>query len=160
MSNWETELAELLRELSGTQTELLAVITQKRQYMAVPDADGMSQLEDRERQLGDRLQACHERRGELLRKASDEGLPSESLSRLAAAMPQEARDRLGSQVQESKVRSRLLQHQSLTNWVLAQRTLLHLSQLLEIIASGGRLKPTYGRGDSIHARGALVDREA
>ncbi|MCU0373434.1 MAG: hypothetical protein MUE56_09370, partial [Ignavibacteria bacterium] len=29
---------------------------------------------------------------------------------------------------------RLLQHQSLTNWVLAQRSMLHLSQLLEIIA--------------------------
>jgi hypothetical protein len=29
--------------------------------------------------------------------------------------------------------------------VIAQRTLIHLSQLLEIIATGGRLQPTYGR---------------
>lgn len=160
MSNWETDLADLLRELSGTQSELLAVIAQRRQNMAAPDVDGISQLEDRERQLGNRLQACHERRGELLRKASEQGLPSESIKKLAAALPPPSRDKLVRQVQESSARSRLLQHQSLTNWVLAQRTLLHLSQLLEIVASGGRLKPTYGRGDPIHARGALVDREA
>ena len=47
---------------------------------------------------------------------------------------------------EAAERSRLLQHQSLTNWVLVQRSLLHLSQLIEIIATGGRPKPTYGNG--------------
>lgn len=160
MSNWEIDLADLLRELSSTQTELLAVITQKRQFMAVTNVEGMSQLEDRERRICDRLQACHDRRGELLQKAASEGLPSESIGQLAAAMPKGARDKLGKQVKESTARTRVLQHHSLTNWVLAQRTLLHLSQLLEIIASGGRIKPTYGKGDSIHARGALVDREA
>jgi hypothetical protein len=55
---------------------------------------------------------------------------------------------------------RLLQHQSLTNWVLAQRAVLHVSQLLEIIATGGRLQPTYGDGDTLHNRGSLVDQEA
>jgi hypothetical protein len=55
---------------------------------------------------------------------------------------------------------RLLQHHSLTNWVLAQRSLLHITQLLEIVATGGRLQPTYGKGASSHARGALVDQEA
>jgi hypothetical protein len=55
---------------------------------------------------------------------------------------------------------RLLQHQSLANWVLAQRVMLHLSQLLEIFATGGRLQPTYGRGEMPTSSGALVDREA
>ena len=48
---------------------------------------------------------------------------------------------------------RLLQHHSLTNWVLVQRTLIHLSQVLEIIATGGRLKPTYGKDDSADSGG-------
>lgn len=160
MTTLETDLAELLHELSGSQAELLAVLAEKRAFMAATDVQGMAQLENRERELGDRLQACHERRGELLRRASEQGLPSESISQLAGSLPKNARDKLGRQVKESMARSRLLQHESLTNWVLAQRTLLHLSQLLEIIASGGRLKPTYGRGDSIHTRGALVDRNA
>jgi hypothetical protein len=39
---------------------------------------------------------------------------------------------------------RVLQHHSLANWVLAQRRLLHVAQSLEIIATGGRMRPTYG----------------
>jgi len=51
----------------------------------------------------------------------------------------------------------LLQHHSLVNWVVIQRTLLHLSQMLEIIATGGRLQPTYGKGESSTASGTLMD---
>ena len=49
-------------------------------------------------------------------------------------------------IREAANRSQFLQHQSLTNWVVVQRSLLHLSQLIEIIATGGRPKPTYGKG--------------
>ncbi len=41
--------------------------------------------------------------------------------------------------------------------VAAQRTVLHLSQLLEIIATGGRAQPTYGKGRSADCGGALLD---
>jgi hypothetical protein len=44
--------------------------------------------------------------------------------------------------------------------VLAQRTLIHLSQMLEIIATGGQMQPTYGKKESVGASGALVDQEA
>jgi hypothetical protein len=157
---WESDLAGLLSELSSTQTELLAMLDEKRERMAATDVPGMTALESREEQLCARLEACHARRGELLRRAEEEGLPSESIERLASSLPKGRREPLVRQVKESSARVRLLQHQSLTNWVLAQRTLLHLSQLLEIIASGGRIRPTYGKGESLHARGALVDREA
>jgi hypothetical protein len=52
----------------------------------------------------------------------------------------------------------MLQHQSLANWVLVQRTLLHLSQLIEIVATGGEKPPTYQRSGPVAASGALVDR--
>ena len=63
-------------------------------------------------------------------------------------------------MKEATARMRLLQHQSLANWVLAQRSLLHVSQLIEIIATGGRMQPTYGDKESVHARGSLVNQEA
>ncbi len=46
---------------------------------------------------------------------------------------------------------------TITNWVVAQRTLIHLSQLLEIIATGGRMKPTYGKEEAEHTTGGLVN---
>ena len=68
--------------------------------------------------------------------------------------------KLGQQVKQSAARMRLLQHHSLANWVLAQRSLLHVSQLLEIVATGGRLQPTYGDTESVHAGGGLVNQHA
>ena len=41
---------------------------------------------------------------------------------------------------------------------LVQRALIHLSQMLEIIATGGQMQPTYEKKDSVEASGALVDR--
>lgn len=158
--DWEDDLGDLLRELSDVQDQLLDVLARKRCCMAAGDLDGMQQLQSHEQELGARLQTCHERRGELLAQTTRQGLPGESLTMLATALPDDRRERVGRQLRETSSRTRLLQHNSLTNWVLAQRSLLHLSQMLEIIATGGRPQPTYGKSPSVHSRGALVDREA
>ena len=162
--NWDAELADLLDELSNVQSELLDVLQAKRDCMASnaePQeiAQQMSDLQPQAQQLCDRLQACHERREKLLAAAGEQGLPSESLSQLAGSLRDPSRRQVTRRVDQATSRMRLLQHHSLTNWVLAQRSLLHLSQLLEIIATGGQLQPTYSRDDSSASPGALVDRE-
>ena len=158
--NWEAELASLLAELSSVQEELLTVLVAKKESLASADLATLPDLQTREQALGERLQACHHRREELLAAAKEQNLPGESLGRLAATLPGRQREKLGKQVKESQARMRLLQNQSITNWVLAQRSLLHVSQLLEIIATGGRLQPTYGEGETVHSVGSLVNQEA
>ncbi len=158
--NWEHELGVLLEELSSVQDELLAVLVAKKDCLAAADIEGLPDLQLRELALGERLQACHQRRGDILAAAREQDLPGDSLGQLAATLPARQRDKLGKQVKESEGRMRLLQNQSITNWVLAQRSLLHVSQLLEIIATGGRLQPTYGDGEMAHSVGGLVNQEA
>ena len=158
--NWEQDLATLLEELSSVQDELLSVLVAKKDCLAAAAIEGLPDLQLRELALGERLQACHQQRGELLAAAKEQNLPGDSLGRLAATLPARQRDKLGKQVKESEGRMRLLQNQSITNWVLAQRSLLHVSQLLEIIATGGRLQPTYGEGETVHTVGSLVNQEA
>ena len=159
-TSFETEIASLLSELSSVQDELLDVLESKRDLMAASDVDGIAQLQPREEQLLARLDVCHKQRAELLQSAEDQGLSCDSLGQLVSKLPLEDRPTLAEQVDAASSRMRLLQHQSITNWVLAQRTLLHLSQLLEIIATGGQLRPTYGTGNSPAPSGALVDQEA
>jgi flagellar biosynthesis/type III secretory pathway chaperone len=154
---WETELAEFLAELSAAQDELLAVLNRKLGLLKVADAAGLEQLAPSEQALADRLQSCYQRRLDLLDRAKQRGLPGDSLRALSGAIPGERRKQIQAQVDQAAGKSRLLQHQSLTNWVVVQRTLLHLSQLLEIIATGGRLRPTYGTGASVATGGALLD---
>lgn len=158
--DWEAALRELLLELSEVQTELLAVVLEKRQVMLTHDAAGMIALEPREAELGRRLQGCHDRRRELLERATREGLPGDSMQHLAAVVAPRDRRRWKAEVQEAADSLRLLQHECLTNFVLAQRTWLHLAQMLEIIATGGRMKPTYGKGESALARGSLINEAA
>jgi hypothetical protein len=158
--NWETDIGSLLEDLADVQGALLSTLTDKRQLLASGDHEKLSAMAPREQELLDRLQACHERRQELLSRAQAEGLPSDSIGSLSGKLPPDGRGRVQASIRDAAQRSRLLQHHSLTNWVLVQRSLLHLSQLIGIIATGGRPEPTYGNGADRQASGALVDRAA
>ena len=158
-AQWDTELASLLEDLSAVQQELLDVLEQKRDRMAEGDLAGMAELQPQEEALGRRLEECHQRRTALLQRSQADGLPADNLGRLATMAPAGSRERINKQAKDVSARMRLLQHQSLVNWVVAQRSLLHLSQMLEIIATGGRFVPTYGNNESHQSRGSLVDEE-
>jgi flagellar biosynthesis/type III secretory pathway chaperone len=158
--DFEAEISALLDELSSVQTELLDVLQHKRHALATADLPRLNELQPREESLAERLAQCQQRRGELLAAAAEEGLPSDNVAKLATRVGRGKPGALGQRVKETSSRLRLLQHQSLANWVLAQRSLLHVSQLLEIIATGGRMQPTYGDKESVHARGSLVNQEA
>ena len=155
---WESEIGGLLTELADVQGALLGVLDEKRRMLAAGDHEALTAMAGREQQLLDRLQACHEQRQQLLARAGAEGLPADSIRSLSDHLPTESRGRVQAVIRDAADRSRLLQHQSLTNWVLVQRSLLHLSQMIEIIATGGRPRPTYGKGSDRAPSGALVDR--
>jgi len=157
---WETEIAALLSELADVQSALLVLLSEKRQMLATSDHEGLAAMTSREQQLLERLQACQKQRLQLLTRASEQGIQADSIGTLSQHLPSQSRNRLQASIRETSVRARLLQHQSLTNWVLVQRTLLHLSQMMEIIATGGRLRPTYGNGPDRAPGGALMDQAA
>jgi len=159
-TSWESELARLLAELLALQDDLLAILSRKRALLLAADAVGLSAVALEEQALIDRLQQWVGSREQLLARAGQEGLPRASLRALTEALPRSQRDPLNERMQVVRSRARLLIHQALTNWVVVQRTLIHLSQMLEIIATGGRLQPTYGGGGPDQASGALVDRAA
>jgi flagellar biosynthesis/type III secretory pathway chaperone len=157
---WESELAGFLTKLSAVQDQSLEILTEKRQMLVSSDLNGLAEIARREQELVERLQECLDHRQRLLARAAEEGLPSESIRSLAAALPGQERGQLTARIHEATGRARLLRHHGLTNWVLAQRTLIHLSQLLEIIATGGQMQPTYEKGKCPQVSGALVDRAA
>ena len=157
MNAWESELASFMNDLSSVQNETLEVLALKRKCLANVDTEGLATLAGREEELMNRLQQCLQRRTEMLEKADQQGMPASSIGALAKSLPSGRKGELGEQVKQANGRTRLLRHQSLTNWVLVQRTLLHLSQMLEIIATGGQKKPTYSKDQTSQGGGALVD---
>lgn len=154
-ADWERLVSELLEELSAVQTDLLAMLAKKRELLIATDREGLAALEAEEAQLTERLAECQQRREALLAEADDAGKPKANLRQLAASLP--GGKKLRPALRSAQQRSRLLQHQSLANWVLVQRTLLHLSQMVEIVATGGQKAPTYEKTGRPAAGGSLLD---
>ena len=159
-SSLESEVASLLSDLMAGQDDMLHILDKKRTLLAAVDHEGLAVLGAEEQRLLGVLQDCLKRREQLLGRAATDGLPSASLQALTDGLPSPQRGPLSRQIAAAGSRARLLQHQSLVNWVIIQRTLIHLSQLLEIIATGGRFQPTYGEGKPACAGGSLVNQEA
>ena len=156
----EAEMAALLSDLLAGQGELMAVLNRKRNLLAAMDHEGLAGIADEEQRLLNVLQDCLARRQTLLSRAAAAGLPSGSIQALTQAMPSPTREPLSRQVAAASSRARLLHTQNLTNWIVIQRTLIHLSQLLEIIATGGRPQPTYGAVGLSQPHGTLLNQEA
>jgi hypothetical protein len=159
-NTWENEVAQLLSELLAVQDDLFANLAKKRELLITNDFAGLTAIVPEEEQLIVRLQQCVKQRESLLSRAGQDGLPTGSIKALTGALPSDRRGALSDQLTLAGSRCRLLQHHSFTNWLVVQRNLIHLSQMLEIIATGGRLQPTYGDGEPVNASGALVDRAA
>lgn len=154
------QLAELLNDLLGIQGRFLDLLGRKRQMLLSNDVEGMTALGPQEEELSAELQSCVRRREELLAQARREGVAADNLQALARRLPEDRRAAVEPHLRQAVAQSKLLRHESLVNWVVVQRTLLHLAQLLEIIATGGRLQPTYGREEPVASTGGLVDRAA
>jgi hypothetical protein len=159
-TDWEHEISGLLSELAETQGELLEILSYKQQQLA-GKSEFSPQDADREIKLLERLHDCHTRRTGLLETAKAEGKPAASLRTLADSLPEPQLDApFRKRFRKAEQQSKLIQHRCLTQWLVAQRTLIHLSQMLEILATGGRNQPTYGKGPISTKTGGLMDHNA
>ena len=154
----ENDILQFLCELSVVQEHTLSVLCRKQELLVKPNHDTLAAMAVEEREVLAQLQSCLVRRKEILAVARQQGHNVESIQSLCErVLP--AHSRL---VEEATRRSRLIQWQSLTNRVMIQKSLIHLSQMLDIIASRGQGKPTYHRqGEKeIGSSGGFVDRVA
>lgn len=154
---WTDELAAYLTDLSAVQGELLSALGEKRAALLNADQARLEAVNGLESRLAERLSDCHERRLAMLARAEAEGAPHDSIRVLASSRGSAGRWHIVREIDAAERQTRLLQQECLTNWVLVQRTMLHLGQMLEIIATGGRQRPTYGKEDCAQGHGVLVD---
>lgn len=157
-TDWEQELATFLTELVAVQGRVLDFLRRKRTCLANADAEGLAALVPEGEMIQRELQSCLEKRSKLLEKAEKAGVPADSIRSLAAITG--CSGKLSRRISEANHNMRLLQIHTITNWMLSQRALIHLSRLIEIIATGGQPAPTYQEkgGPTCEApQGTLLD---
>ena len=86
-TNWESEILDLLNELTAAQDEMLSLLSRKRQVMAEGQSPEAIAVQPEEAELCDRLLACHSRRHALLEQAASDGLPHDSIQDLVQSLP-------------------------------------------------------------------------
>ncbi|MCA9262090.1 MAG: flagellar export chaperone FlgN [Planctomycetales bacterium] len=156
-ASWESELASLLESLSTAQDGLLSLLAKKREHIVRGDHQSLAGLAAEEQRLSAELEACHQRRQQLLTEAESAGIACKSLHDVGAALPRAAASTARAAIESSRQKAELIRHECFAQWVAVQRSVLHLSQLLEIIATRGRGAPTYGNSESAGTSGALMD---
>jgi hypothetical protein len=130
----EQELARLLNDLAAIQHDLLAMLAESRNVAPVGGWSALSSFDSEERNLCDRLQACHPRYEQLLQAAAEQGLTADALERLASPRQAGRNDHLRPSVAAAAF-ERLLRNPSLADWPLAQRSLLQAWRVLETLAA-------------------------
>ena len=158
----EHDILQFLSELSAVQEQTLSVLNRKQKLLVKPNHDALAEIAVEEQEVLIRLRECLDRREEILDAARQQGHDVESLQSLCRRILSSECLRL---VEEAARRSRLIQSQSMTNWMMTQKSIIHLSYLLEMIATNGRGKPTYHRPNEKESSvfgggGGFVDRVA
>lgn len=151
------ELVGYLDELTELQGDVLAYLRDKHELIASGKPSELEDFAPREENLIERLKNCQHHRARLLTYAAPESDQDATIASLAEGLPDEERHEVRRKISGARQQGHLVQQQMLSQWVAMQRSMIHLAHLLEIIATGGRSRPTYGKEDSARASGSLVD---
>ena len=163
MSVWQTELIAFLEQLQAAQNEIMALADKKRQLFGNNDMVAIANMVADEQSGVVKMRECLAKREKLLQYAAAEGLPSESIEVLAKEVVPKSNEEFYRLFRSTQYQTRLLQRHNLTNWIIAQRSVLHVSQMLEIIATRGLKKSTYTRKHVKNigtSGGSIVDKNA
>jgi hypothetical protein len=159
-----TAVADYLDEYLDVQQALLDVMTAKLDVRTKRTFEEARALDAREAELVERLKACVEKRQGLLADSGLNAAGAPTLKRLVEAVAESDEDEpdatLFRRFDTAEKNNRELRMRSVSAWVLAQRSVVHWSQMLEIVAAQGQNVPTYKRDRKLRSRGALMDREA
>ena len=145
MTHWQKQLETFLNETLQTQKDAAALLERKRELFAKNDLATLGELAREEQAIADRLKQCVAEREKLLQYAAAEGFSIRTIEELAKIVVPYTDDAFFALLRSVQRQSQLLRQHNITNWVVTQRAMLHASQMIEIIATRGRLQSTYTR---------------
>ena len=108
----------------------------------------------------EKMQQMLNRREELLTAARLQNIGSDSIEQLCGHFfPQNVE--VQKLLDEVKHRAHQIHLLAYTNWTMSRKSMIHVSQILELLETRGQGKTTYHPHPNTHtARGGLVDRVA
>ncbi len=156
------DIRRFLRGTLALQDEMSVLYRRKRIAMTEARAAELLQIADTETRLAKQLQVKLAERRQLLRESAEAGYPGNTVQEVVSALGGEIRAELEPQVTRARQVADDVRRETWIHWIIAQRTLGHYRDLLDLVAQCGRTSPTYSRrpGQEISGGGAILDASA
>ncbi len=164
MAELVRDIEELLAALDATQDALSVAYRDKRAAIRVSDAAEIDRLTRLEERLVADFQEELRRREQILQRARQVGLPADSLSSVVGTFDESVQEPLLAQIERVRERAEANRRESWILWIVCKQSLRLFSDMIELIANGGRRAPVYlarpGAVAELSTGGALLDAKA
>jgi flagellar biosynthesis/type III secretory pathway chaperone len=155
----KTKIQDYLTQLTESQTQWLAVLHKKQAILVKPEKEAMALIAVDEEKAVESMQNVLKWREELLTSARLQNVRGDSIEQLCEHFfPRNAEvQRL---LDEAKHRTQQIRFLNYTNWLISRKSLIHVSQILELLDKG-QGKTTYQpQTNNQTPRSNFVDRVA
>ena len=164
MAELARDIEDLLVAIDETQAALAGVYRDKRAAIRQANGPGLDRLTTIEETLVADLQVHLRRREQILQQARQLGLPADSLSSVVRTLDEPLRERLIAQIEETRRVADANRRESWILWIVCKQSLRFFTDVLELIANGGRRAPIYlarpGAVAELSTGGSLLDAQA
>ena len=154
----QTELQNFLNQLTEAQIQMLAVLHKQQAILVRPDKDSIALVAAEEKKALETMQEILKRREELLTTARLQNIQGDSIEQLCEHFfPHNIE--IHKLLAETSHRTHQIRLLAYTNWTMSRQSLIHVSQILELLDTCGQGKTTY-QPHTNSSRSRLVDRVA
>ena len=155
----KTDLQDFLSQLVETQEQMLVVLRKKQAILVRPEKEALTQVSAEEKQMLEKMQNALNRREELLTAARLQSIGSDSIEQLCGHFfPRNVE--MQKMLNEVKHRAHQIRLLAYTNWTMSRKSMIHVSQILELLETRGQGKTTYHPRPTDASGGGFVDRVA
>ena len=156
----KTDLQDFLHQLIESQSQMLAILHKKQAILVKPEKEALALIATEEEKALKTMQNVLQRREELLTSARLQNIQGDSIEQLCGHFfPKNVE--VQKLLDESRHRTQQIRLLAYTNWTISRKSLIHVSQILELLETQGQGKTTYQ--PSAHSqvpRSSFVDRVA
>ena len=156
----KTDILNFLKQLIEAQDQMLAVLQKKQAVLVRPEKEAMASVSVEEESMLQKMQHVLDHREELLTTARLQNIRSDSMEQLCEHLfPHNIE--VQKLINGAKHRTHQIGLLAYTNWTMTRKSMIHISQILELLETRGQGKTTYHpQSNNDISHGGFVDRVA
>ena len=138
----KTDILNFLNQMIEVQIQMLAILHKQQAVLVRPEKEAMASVATEEKKVLETMQGMLQRREELLTTARLQNIRGDSIEQLCEHFfPRNFE--VQKLLNETKHRTHQIRLLAYTNWTMSRKSLIHVSQILELLETQGQGKTTY-----------------